>query len=104
MIEDRAAMFAWSDWFAVAGVEEPPMSGPNYTDPALAFNACVAGQGVMLVNDLMSADARAEGRLVDPFGIGASGSNDYFFVTPAGRRLPKKIIQFRDWLWEELAK
>ena len=80
----------------------PPTSGPRYSDPALAFQACEAGQGVLLAVDRMSADARETGQLVAPFDAPIEGPNDYWFLTSTARRVPKKVELFRDWLFSEL--
>ncbi len=68
VILDQATMLSWEGWFATAGITpRPALAGPTYSDPALAFEAAVGGQGVLLAVEMMAADALADGRLVTPF-------------------------------------
>jgi DNA-binding transcriptional LysR family regulator len=102
VIEDTATMLSWAAWFAAAGAPMPKLSGPRYSDPALAFDAAIAGQGVLLAVDRMSEDAIAEGRLVRPFETIAQSEHDYWFITSTARRVPRKVTLFHDWLWREM--
>jgi DNA-binding transcriptional LysR family regulator len=102
VIEDQSTMLNWSIWFEAMGVPPPSMSGPRYSDPALAYEAAIAGQGVLLAVDRMSEDAVQAGQLVRPFALSAENPYDYWFVTSTLRRVPRKVAQFRDWLMSEL--
>lgn len=104
VIVDRASMLDWPGWFAAAGLDAPvDTSGPHYSDPALAFDAAISGQGVLLAVDAMAEDAVRDGRLVRPFSTRLSDGLGYWFVWPAGRREPKKTRLFRDWVTREMA-
>ena len=102
VIEDSGTLISWSAWFAAAGTPMPALSGPRYSDPSLAFDAAIAGQGVLLAVDQMSADAVAAGQLVRPFDITATNDLDYWFITSTARRVPRKVTLFRDWVMGEL--
>lgn len=103
VIRDEASMLPWKAWWQKAGVTDPPkLHGPAYTDPSLAFDAAISEQGVLMAVDLMSADTVSDGRLVRPFDVTVTSDNGYFLVTGSGRRLPKKVALFRDWLAEEV--
>jgi DNA-binding transcriptional LysR family regulator len=102
VIEDQATMLSWPHWFEAAGATSPKLSGPRYSDPALAYEAAIAGQGVLMAVDRMSASAVREGQLVRPFAASARSPYDYWFVTSTLRRVPRKVAQFRDWLMSEL--
>ena len=104
VIEDSATMLSWSKWAEAAGTPLPKLNGPRYSDPSLAFDAAVAGQGVLLAVDRMSQDAVDAGQLLRPFDTTAETSFDYWFVTSTARRVPKKVTQFRDWLRAELGR
>jgi DNA-binding transcriptional LysR family regulator len=104
VIEDQSTMLSWAGWFTAAGVEAPKMSGPRYSDPALAYEAAISGQGVLLAVDRMSEDAVRSGQLVRPFTVSTENPNDYWFVMTTARRVPKKVTLFRDWLMRELAR
>jgi DNA-binding transcriptional LysR family regulator len=102
VIQDTSTMLSWQAWFEAAGIPMPATTGPTYDDPALAFDAAISEQGVLLTVDLMSADAVSDGRLVRPFPISASSGVGYWFVTAKGRREPKKTRRFRQWLRTEV--
>ncbi|HZY67522.1 MAG TPA: LysR substrate-binding domain-containing protein [Devosia sp.] len=103
VIEDTSTMLSWAKWFEAAGSKPVPFAGPRYSDPALAFDAAIAGQGVLLGVDRMSEGAVREGQLVHPFAASVESPYDYWFVTSTARRVPAKVQQFRLWLMEELA-
>lgn len=103
IIRDQSSMLDWGAWFAAAGLTPAPdCFGPAYDDPALAFDAAISEQGVLLAVDLMAADAVSDGRLVRPFDLSVESGLGYWFVTVEGRRLPKKVRAFRDWLRQEV--
>jgi DNA-binding transcriptional LysR family regulator len=103
VIEDQSTMLSWASWFETAGSPMLKMSGPRYSDPALAYEAAISGQGVLLAVDRMSEDAVRTGQLVRPFAISAENPNDYWFVTTTARRVSKKVALFHDWLMAELS-
>ena len=102
VIEDTATMLSWSRWFEAAGVDMPKLSGPRYSDPSLAFDAAIAGQGVLLAVDRMSEDAVTAGQLVRPFEISVETTFDYWFISSTLRRMPRKVTMFRDWVMREM--
>ena len=102
VIEDTATMLSWAKWFEAAGMAMPALGGPRYSDPSLAFDAAIAGQGVLLAVDRMSADAVAEGRLVRPFELSVETTFDYWFITSTARRVARKVTVFRDWVVGEM--
>ncbi|UYN99211.1 MAG: LysR family transcriptional regulator [Devosia sp.] len=103
VIEDRTSMLDWPAWLAKAGLD-PAMAlhGPLYSDASLAFDAAIAGQGVLLAADMMTADAVSDGRLVRPFDCPVEGAHGYFLATARGRREARKLTLFRQWLAEEV--
>jgi len=105
LIRDTSTMLSWEAWWQAAGFDAAPETqGPTFDDPALAFDAAISGQGVLLAVDQMSADAVSDGRLVRPFEICAESGVGYWFVTARGRREPKKVKAFRDWLLAEMPR
>lgn len=102
VIEDTATMLSWARWFEAAGAVTPQLSGPRYSDPSLAFDAAIAGQGVLLAIDRMSEDAVAAGQLLRPYGTIAETAFDYWFITSTARRVPRKVQLFRDWVFAEM--
>jgi DNA-binding transcriptional LysR family regulator len=103
VIRDTTTMLSWDAWFQAAGLNAPPeTTGPTYDDPALAFDAAISEQGVLLAVDQMSADAVSDGRLVRPFAGVVENRLGYWFVTAKGRREPKRVRLFREWLRSEV--
>ncbi|HEY9010330.1 MAG TPA: LysR substrate-binding domain-containing protein [Devosia sp.] len=104
IIRDTTTMLSWDAWWQAAGfVETPETHGPTFDDPALAFDAAISEQGVLLAVDQMSADAVSDGRLVRPFDIAVDGGRlGYWFVAGKGRREPRKTKLFRAWLRTEM--
>ena len=103
IIHDEGTMVAWGDWFRAAGLEMKELAGPRFSDPILAIEAAMAGQGVMLAWDMVVADALALGRLVRPFDIAVESCLAYWFVTTAASTRSRKVRLFRDWLKREIA-
>ncbi len=102
LIRDTASMLPWEPWFAAAGIEPLELTGPRYDDPALAFDAAISGQGALMAVEMMSADAVSDGRLVRPFDISVESELGYWLIVAEGRREPKKVRLFRDWLRTEV--
>ncbi len=102
VIRDTASMLPWEAWYRAAGIAPLEPTGPLYDDPALAFDAAISEQGVLMAVDLMSADAVSDGRLVRPFDIAVESELGYFFIVAEGRREPRKVRLFREWLRQEV--
>ncbi len=103
VIHDEGTMVDWRAWFDAAGAPMPDLAGPRFSDPILALEAVMAGQGVMLAWDMVVADALTLGRLVRPFEIEVESCLAYWFVTTAASTRSRKVRLFRDWLKREIA-
>jgi DNA-binding transcriptional LysR family regulator len=103
VIADQTSMLDWPSWLAHAGLDPSlVLNGPVYSDASLAFDAAISEQGVLLAADMMTADAVSDGRLVRPFNLPLRGRRGYFLATAEGRRMPRKLKLFRDWLAKEV--
>ena len=103
VIEDATSMLDWGLWLAAAGLDpQTQLHGPVLSDASLAFDAAISGQGVLLAADMMTADMLSDGRLIRPFDLPVRGKRGYFLATAAGRREPRKVRLFRDWLAQEV--
>jgi len=103
IIRDEVGMVSWEQWWAAAGIADPPeMHGPAYTDPSLAFDAAISGQGVLLAVDMMAADAISDGRLVAPFDIAVDSPMGYWLAVADTRRDSRKVKALREWLAREV--
>ena len=102
---DNRAMFGWDIWLKAAGLDgEEIHQGHVFNEASLCLDAVVAGQGVMLAWQTLTADAIAEGRLAAPFNIRAKTGFGHYFITAKGTRDSRKVQIFKAWLKRELAK
>ncbi|PBC03363.1 LysR substrate-binding domain-containing protein [Mesorhizobium sp. WSM3860] len=102
-ITDERAMISWDSWFKAAGVEPVTFQkGARFTDPMLCLESAIAGHGVMLAWQLLTADALADGRLVAPFGVRAESGLGYWMVTSATKTESRKVRDFKVWVREEI--
>lgn len=68
-LRDAERRPGWRDWLRATGLAHDDASrGPRFSEIAHAIQAAVAGQGVILLNRVLVADALARGVLVAPFG------------------------------------
>ncbi|WP_190241232.1 LysR substrate-binding domain-containing protein, partial [Mesorhizobium sp. M4B.F.Ca.ET.019.03.1.1] len=103
-ITDERSMISWDSWFAAAGVEPVTfLKGARFTDPMLCLESAIAGHGVMLAWQLLTADALADGRLAAPFGVRAESGLGYWMVTSATKSESRKVRDFKAWIREEIA-
>ena len=96
----------WRMWLQAAGVEGiDPGRGPHFNLESMALQAAVEGQGVALVDSVISQDDVARGRLIRPFELTVSGRSgfSYYVVSPLARAEEPKIAAFRDWVLAEAA-
>lgn len=102
-ITDERAMISWESWFEAAGVEPVTfLKGARFTDPMLCLESAIAGHGVMLAWQLLTADALADGRLVAPFGVRAQSGLGYWLVTSQMKSESRKVRDFKAWIREEI--
>lgn len=103
VIRDTTTMLSWDAWWRAAGIDAPPEThGPTFTDPALAFDAAISEQGVLMAVEMMAADAISDGRLVYPFKETAESGVQYWLAVAEGKRETKKMRLFREWLRTEV--
>ena len=102
---DSRAMFGWDVWLHVAGLDGAKVFERHvFNEASLCLDAVIAGQGVMLAWQTLTADAIADGRLVAPSGIRARTGFGHYFITARGQRESRKVQIFKDWLRRELAR
>lgn len=96
----------WNDWLHAAG--QPPLTakGPRLTfDLAMmAVQAAIDGQGVCIGRSTYVDDDLRAGRLVAPFDLRLKSASGFYLVTPHDQAESKKIVAFRGWLSQVLAK
>ena len=102
---DANSVLDWEIWLARVGLSGRQMrAGYSFTDAALALDAAIAGQGVMLAWPTLAGYALAAGQLVRPFPERAATGLGYYAVTDPARAEPAKVTAFKDWLKAEIAE
>jgi LysR family glycine cleavage system transcriptional activator len=97
----------WRMWMAAAGVDDFDDSRTvvfgTSTD---AVQAALDGNAVALADFAMVANDLSEGRLVRPFelGIRVAPEFGYFLVYPGSVADDPRIVAFREWLLDEVAR
>lgn len=100
---DSRAMFQWDVWLDAAGLAGEVVNARHlFNEASLCIDSVMAGQGVMLAWQTLTADAICEGRLVVPFKIRARTGFGHYFVTAKGVRDTHKVKVFKTWLRREL--
>ncbi|RWN23576.1 MAG: transcriptional regulator GcvA [Mesorhizobium sp.] len=97
----------WRMWMAAAGITDFDDSRTvvfgNSTD---AVQAALDGNAVALADFAMVANDLSQGRLVQPFELGLRVAPEfaYFLVYPENTADDPRIVAFREWMLEEVAK
>jgi LysR family glycine cleavage system transcriptional activator len=92
---------AWIGWLESAGVTEPALWGPVYSDAALAVRSAELGHGAALGNRILAAELLQKGSLYAPFDIELS-NGAYWLVVSDFRHLTTEETLFCQWLVNEL--
>ena len=91
---------SWRDWFKSQGVDcEGVRDGYRvYSLSAMAIQAALAGQGMVLAQYSMVADALAQGRLMMPFSHALAMPSPYFLVGAKGAFDKAHCRDFHRWM------
>ncbi|WP_147163349.1 transcriptional regulator GcvA [Pararhodospirillum oryzae] len=96
---------SWSWWLDPLGLRgldgQRPVRGPGYLDSALAIQACIDGQGVMLGRTVIVEDDIQAGRLIEPFSVRVPNPMKYWLVCPPSHLIRPPVRAFRDWILAE---
>ncbi len=100
LLQDRAGT-VWEDWFTLArGAPSESLPKPGWRlRAALAIEAAVAGQGVILAGADIAEGYEARGELKRLFDI-PLWQGGYYLLLREGAQRMKPVRQFRDWLLE----
>jgi LysR family transcriptional regulator of beta-lactamase len=90
----------WLSWFAVAGLDPWPLSGPVFDSSRLMVEAAALGAGVALAPPSMFARELHAGTLVQPFEVEVT-TGGYWLTWLKTRPLSPAMALFRDWIVNE---
>lgn len=94
----------WGVFAAAHGLYAPPPSNIiHFGYYSLVLRGAITGQGLALVPRCLIQDELADGRLVNPQGLGFSSDHCYWLTIREDRRLDSGIRALRDWIIEEAA-
>jgi LysR family transcriptional regulator, glycine cleavage system transcriptional activator len=102
LVHDRSRKH-WGDWLASFGIEcSDTERGPVFDQTALAIDAAVAGQGIVLARTTLASLDLVAGRLVRPLEEARPAEFSYWIVCRKSVADEPKINQFRSWLIEQV--
>jgi LysR family transcriptional regulator, glycine cleavage system transcriptional activator len=89
----------WRQWLAASDVELPHRrSGVIFSDLMLVQTAAIAGQGIMMGDEITCAGALAAGQLVAPFSAKIKARGGYYLLRSRQRRPNPAMQAFTRWL------
>ncbi|TFI57364.1 LysR family transcriptional regulator [Sphingomonas parva] len=93
----------WPAWFAAAGLECPPLTGPVFDSAALMVEAALSGEGVALAFPRLFGPALAAGSLRRPFHLTIT-TGSYWLTRLKSARPSEAGAAFEAWLLDEAAR
>ena len=97
-VATSAAVDEWRQWLTMNGVEFPRSTGVSSPDLMLVQSAAIAGQGVMMGDEITCAGALAAGQLVTPFSSKIKSRGGYYLLRSRQRRPSPAMSAFTRWL------
>jgi LysR family glycine cleavage system transcriptional activator len=89
----------WRQWLSASGVEFPrSAAGVIFSDLMLVQAAAIAGQGIMMGDEITCAGALAAGQLVTPFSTKITSRGGYYLLRSRPRRPNPAMLAFTRWL------
>jgi LysR family transcriptional regulator, glycine cleavage system transcriptional activator len=89
----------WIQWLAANGVAFPKRNvGITFSDMMLVQRAAIAGQGIMMGDEVTCAAALASGQLVSPFSVKIKLPGGYYLARDRRKRVSPAILAFTRWL------
>lgn len=95
----------WARWLEMAGQSQrvDAAKGLVVSDSAMALQAAIDGNGVVLGRTCLAGADIAAGRLVAPFALALPNDFSYWLVYPTTSAALAPIAAFREWILEEAA-
>lgn len=96
----------WDDWLAFAQMTDVARDTErmSFGSSVMTWQAALDGLGIAIGQTTMLKSELESGRLIRPFGLPYRREKAYYLVRPHVQRESRKIVAFRDWLLETVAK
>ena len=89
----------WIQWLAACGTGwHADTAGITFSDMMLVQRAAIAGQGIMMGDEVTCAAALASGQLVSPFSVRVRMPGGYYLVRDRRRPVTPAMLVFTRWL------
>ena len=89
----------WSHWLAANGIAFPQRNvGITFSDMMMVQSAAIAGQGIMMGDEVTCGGALAAGELVAPFPVKIKSPNGSYLVRDRRKRASPAVLAFTRWL------
>ena len=98
LLHDAVWRSDWQQWFAFAGLPGIDPRGPSFSLYALALEAALAGDGVLMGRRALVAPHLASGRLVAPFDTEMPSRTRLTILSPPARSPNELRSGVIDWL------
>ncbi len=93
----------WPAFLSLLGLRDKGGRGLRFSQVALAIDAALAGQGVVLASRFLVAPDLAAGRLVQVVPDVLHGAADFHLLSPRGARRTDSVALVVEWLLERAA-
>jgi LysR family glycine cleavage system transcriptional activator len=96
----------WTEWLAYAGLTDiaEGTERMSFGSSVMTWQATLDGLGIAIGQTAMLKSELNSGRLVRPFNQPYRREKAYYLVTPQAQRETRKIVAFRDWLLDTVAR
>ncbi|MDI3326812.1 LysR substrate-binding domain-containing protein [Pontibacterium granulatum] len=93
----------WDEFLHTLGLDgSPARHGAGFEHFFMSIKATEEQLGLGLVPDFLAQESINEGRLINPLGLSMMSGFAYYLFCPGYKVELLKVIQFRDWLAQEL--
>ena len=90
---------AWSKWFALCGISDPPpLAGPSFEQFLMLAQAAAAGAGAALIPRFLIDPELRSGALILPFEQSLATEDAYYLVRRLGWENSPALVAFGTWL------
>ena len=93
----------WDEFLQQLGLEATHATyGAGFEHFFMSIKAAEEGLGLGLIPDFLAQESISKGQLVNPLGLSVMSGFAYYLFCPGYKAELLKVIQFRDWLAQEL--